>query len=145
MLDFDFSKLMLIAVVAIVVLGPERLPSVARTVGALVGRSRRYLDELKAQVARELEHEELRALTRNATALLDTDTSDTFLGPAQSTELAPSASPAAGPRRPLRPVPGAGSARQLRPTGRYVGAVQARPLRHAAIRTRNRIVAEIAR
>jgi Tat protein translocase TatB subunit len=60
MLDFDLSKMALIGAVALVVLGPERLPRVARTEGALLGRSRRYVDELKSQVTREMELDELR-------------------------------------------------------------------------------------
>ena len=50
MLDFDLSKMALIGAVALVVLGPERLPRVARTAGALLGRSRRYVDEFKGLV-----------------------------------------------------------------------------------------------
>jgi sec-independent protein translocase protein TatB len=57
MLDFDLSKMALIGVIALVVLGPERLPRVARTAGALLGRARRYVDELKSQVTREMEME----------------------------------------------------------------------------------------
>lgn len=62
MLDFGLSKMALIGTVALVVLGPERLPRVSRTVGALFGRSRRYVDELKSQVAREMEFDELRRM-----------------------------------------------------------------------------------
>jgi sec-independent protein translocase protein TatB len=62
MLDFDFSKMALIAVVALIVLGPERLPRVARMAGALFGRARRYADELKSQVTQEMELDELRRL-----------------------------------------------------------------------------------
>ncbi len=60
MLDFDFTKLALIAAVALIVLGPERLPQVARTLGTLLGRGRRYVDELKSQVTLETELAELR-------------------------------------------------------------------------------------
>jgi sec-independent protein translocase protein TatB len=60
MFDLDFSKLALIGVVALVVLGPERLPRVARTAGALLGRAQRYLNDVKAEVTREIELDELR-------------------------------------------------------------------------------------
>ncbi|MFL9909598.1 Sec-independent protein translocase protein TatB [Paraburkholderia sp. RL17-337-BIB-A] len=62
MLDFDFSKMALIAVVALIVLGPERLPRVARMAGALFGRARQYADKLKSQVTHEMELDELRRL-----------------------------------------------------------------------------------
>jgi sec-independent protein translocase protein TatB len=56
--DVGFSELMVIAVVALVVLGPERLPGVARTAGALLGRARRYVNELKADIQTEVDLEE---------------------------------------------------------------------------------------
>ncbi|CAN7188283.1 Sec-independent protein translocase protein TatB [Trinickia sp. LjRoot230] len=60
MLDLGLTKMALIGVVALVVLGPERLPRVARTAGALFGRAQRYINDVKAQVTREIELEELR-------------------------------------------------------------------------------------
>ena len=60
MLDLGFSEMMVIAVVALVVLGPERLPKVARTVGQWVGRMQRYVADVKHDISREMELEELR-------------------------------------------------------------------------------------
>jgi len=60
MLDLGFSEMMVIAVVALVVIGPERLPKVARTVGHLVGRMQRYVNDVKADIGREMELDELR-------------------------------------------------------------------------------------
>jgi sec-independent protein translocase protein TatB len=60
MFDIGFSELMVIAVVALVVLGPERLPRVARTAGHLFGRLQRYVNDVKADINREIELEELR-------------------------------------------------------------------------------------
>ena len=60
MIDLGLSKLMLIGVVALVVIGPERLPKVARTAGALFGRAQRYINDVKAEVSREMELDELR-------------------------------------------------------------------------------------
>ncbi|GAB3630124.1 preprotein translocase [Pandoraea terrae] len=60
MIDLGLSKLMLIGVVALVVVGPERLPKVARTAGALFGRAQRYINDVKAEVSREMELDELR-------------------------------------------------------------------------------------
>ena len=62
MFDIGFSEIVLIAVVAVVVLGPERLPKAARTLGLLFGRLQRYVNEVKADVAREMELDELRKL-----------------------------------------------------------------------------------
>lgn len=62
MFGVDFFELLVIAVVALLVIGPERLPAVARTLGKWLGRGQRYLAELKAGVHRELEWEEFRSL-----------------------------------------------------------------------------------
>jgi sec-independent protein translocase protein TatB len=58
--DVGFSELMVIAVVALIVIGPERLPRVARTLGHLFGRLQRYVNDVKADINREMELEELR-------------------------------------------------------------------------------------
>ena len=60
MFDVGFSELMVIAVVALIVIGPERLPSVARTLGNLFGRLQRYVNEVKADINREMELDSLR-------------------------------------------------------------------------------------
>lgn len=65
MFDIGFSEMMVIAVVALVVIGPERLPMVARTVGTLLGRMQRYVNEVKAEVEREMRVEELKKLQAN--------------------------------------------------------------------------------
>lgn len=60
MFDVGLSELMVIAVVALIVLGPERLPRVARTAGHLLGRLQRYVNDVKADINREIQLEELR-------------------------------------------------------------------------------------
>lgn len=60
MFDIGFSELTLIAVVALVVLGPERLPGAARTVGALLRKARNSFESVKAEVEREVRAEELK-------------------------------------------------------------------------------------
>ncbi|TPA33000.1 twin-arginine translocase subunit TatB [Burkholderia pseudomallei] len=60
--DLGLSKMALIGVVALVVLGPERLPRVARTAGALFGRAQRYINDVKAEVSREIELDALRTM-----------------------------------------------------------------------------------
>ncbi|SAL49706.1 translocase [Caballeronia sordidicola] len=62
MLDLGLTKMALIGVVALVVLGPERLPGVARTAGALFGRAQRYINDVKAEVSREMELDELKKM-----------------------------------------------------------------------------------
>jgi sec-independent protein translocase protein TatB len=62
MIDLGISKLALIGVVALVVIGPEKLPKVARTVGALLGKAQRYVADVKAEVGRSIELEELQKM-----------------------------------------------------------------------------------
>src|SRR5262245_12296410 len=62
MFDIGFSELLVIAVVALIVIGPERLPKVARTLGHLFGRMQRYVNDVKADITREMELEELKKL-----------------------------------------------------------------------------------
>jgi sec-independent protein translocase protein TatB len=62
MFDLGFSELMVIALVALIVIGPERLPRVARTLGHLAGRLQRYVAEVKADINREVEFDELRKM-----------------------------------------------------------------------------------
>ncbi len=62
MMDFGFDKIALIGAVALVVIGPEKLPRVARTVGALFGKAQRYVSDVKAEVNRSIELEELKKM-----------------------------------------------------------------------------------
>jgi sec-independent protein translocase protein TatB len=63
MFDIGFSEMMVIALVALIVIGPERLPRVARTLGILAGRLQRYVADVKADINREVELEELSKMT----------------------------------------------------------------------------------
>lgn len=62
MFDIGFSELLVIGVVALIVIGPQKLPRVARTVGHLLGRLQRYVADVKADINREIELEELRKM-----------------------------------------------------------------------------------
>lgn len=62
MFDIGFTELLVIGVVALIVIGPERLPKVARTVGHLFGRMQRYVNDVKADISREMELDELKKL-----------------------------------------------------------------------------------
>ena len=64
MFDVGFSELVVIAVVALIVIGPERLPKAARTMGHLFGRLQRYVNEVKSDISREMELDELRKLQK---------------------------------------------------------------------------------
>ena len=62
MFDVSFTEMLVILIVALIVIGPERLPRVARTIGHLLGRARRYVDSVKNDIRYEIELEELRRL-----------------------------------------------------------------------------------
>jgi len=61
-IDLGISKMALIGAVALVVIGPEKLPKVARTVGTLLGKAQRYVADVKAEVSRSMELDELKKM-----------------------------------------------------------------------------------
>src|SRR4051812_27645276 len=67
MFDIGFSELVVIGLVALIVIGPERLPRVARTIGHLAGRLQRYVNDVKADINREVEMDELRKMRDSVT------------------------------------------------------------------------------
>ncbi|MEI7446117.1 MAG: Sec-independent protein translocase protein TatB [Burkholderiales bacterium] len=67
MFDIGFSEMVVLAVVALVVLGPERLPKVAKQAGAWMGKLRRYVDDVKSDINRQMELTELRNLKSQLT------------------------------------------------------------------------------
>jgi sec-independent protein translocase protein TatB len=76
MIDFGFDKLALIGAVALIVIGPEKLPRVARTVGHLLGKAQRYVADVKAEVNRSIELDELKKMkTEFETAARDVEQS----------------------------------------------------------------------
>ncbi|MDP1605215.1 MAG: Sec-independent protein translocase protein TatB [Rhodocyclaceae bacterium] len=68
MFDIGFTELMVIALVGLIVIGPERMPKVARTVGHLLGRLQRYVGDVKADIKREMQIEELKKLQSEMSA-----------------------------------------------------------------------------
>jgi len=68
MFDFSLGKLLIVGVIALIVLGPDKLPGAARTVGAMIRRLRSGWDSVRAEVERELEIEEIRSTARKAAA-----------------------------------------------------------------------------
>ncbi len=76
MIDFGFDKIALIGAVALIVIGPEKLPRVARTVGHFLGKAQRYVADVKAEVNRTIELEELQKMkSQFETAARDVETS----------------------------------------------------------------------
>lgn len=76
MIDIGISKLALIGAVALVVIGPEKLPRVARTVGTLLGKAQRYVSDVKAEVSRSMELDELKKMKESMeTAVSDVEQS----------------------------------------------------------------------
>ncbi len=67
MFDIGFSELLVIGIVALVVIGPERLPKVARTLGHLLGRAQRYVNDVKSDINREIQLDELKKLQAQVT------------------------------------------------------------------------------
>lgn len=67
MFDIGFSELIVIAVVALVIIGPEKLPKVARTLGHLLGRAQRYVNDVKSDINREMQLDELKKLQSQVT------------------------------------------------------------------------------
>lgn len=67
MFDIGFSEMVVLAVVALVVLGPERLPKVAKQAGQWIGKMRRYVDDVKSDINRQMELSELRKLQTQVT------------------------------------------------------------------------------
>ncbi len=74
MIDFGFDKIALIGAVALIVIGPEKLPKLARTVGHLFGKAQRYVADVKAEVNRSIELDELKKMrTQFETAARDVE------------------------------------------------------------------------
>lgn len=67
MFDIGFTELVLIGLVGLIVIGPERLPKVARTVGHLLGRLQRYVGDVKSDISREMQLEDLKKLQAQVT------------------------------------------------------------------------------
>ncbi|MYM69602.1 Sec-independent protein translocase subunit TatB [Pseudoduganella sp. FT55W] len=100
MIDLGLTKLAVIGVVALVVIGPEKLPKVARMAGTLYGRAQRYLNEVKSEVSREIELEELRNMKKevqDAAQNIKSDVENSISQNMAEVENAFSETPAADP------------------------------------------------
>lgn len=62
MIDIGVTKLAIIGGIALVVIGPDKLPGLAKTIGTLIGRARRYVADVKSEVSRSMELDELKKM-----------------------------------------------------------------------------------
>ena len=81
MFDIAFSELLIIGIVALVVIGPERLPKVARTVGHLLGRMQRYVSDVKSDISREMKLDELKKLQQQVSSEVSSGVNGSPLSP----------------------------------------------------------------
>lgn len=117
MIDLGLTKLAVIGVVALVVIGPEKLPKVARMAGTLYGRAQRYLNEVKTEVSREIEMEELRNLQKEVADAAQTIKQDVESSISQGISDVQSAwqdTPSAAPSYPIRSATQEDQARKAR-------------------------------
>lgn len=98
MIDLGISKMALIGAVALIVIGPEKLPRVARTVGTLLGKAQRYVSDVKAEVSRSMDLDELKKMkdtvegaARDVESSIQTNASDFEKSWADATNTASSA------------------------------------------------------
>ena len=117
MFDVGFSEIVVIAIVALIVIGPERLPKVARTLGHLFGRMQRYVNDVKADISREMELDELRKLQASvqdaARSIEQSVTQEISTTEAQLNSIAASATDAAPAPPAVAAAPAAGAAPTL--------------------------------
>ena len=110
MFGISFSELLLVGLVALLVLGPERLPGAARTAGLWVGRLKRSFNAIKQEVEREIGADEIRRQLHNEHILSMEEEAKKIMAPLQDamkpvTPVEPPAPPAAVPAEPASPAP----------------------------------------
>jgi sec-independent protein translocase protein TatB len=114
MFDIGFSELLVIGIVALIVIGPQRLPQVARTLGHLFGRMQRYVNDVKADIAREMELAELKKLQTTiedaAGAFQSSVSREVSETESELNKLAQAAQPEPGPSPEPAPAPTATAA-----------------------------------
>lgn len=110
MFGISFGELLLVALIALLVLGPERLPGAARTAGLWVGRLKRSFNAIKQEVEREIGADEIRRQLHNEHILSMEEEAKKIMAPLQDamkpvTPVEPPAPPAAVPAEPASPAP----------------------------------------
>lgn len=111
MFDIAFSELLVIAVVALLVIGPEKLPKVARSVGAFTGRMQRYMAQVKEEINREMRFEELQKLQQeikqsveNTQSSLHQQIAEIKSSSTENTQIAIGAKPKASKTKRTKPA-----------------------------------------
>ena len=98
MFDIGFTELLLVGLVALVVLGPERLPGAVRTAGLWVGRLKRSFNNIKAEVEREIGADEIRRQLHNERILdLEREMKQSIMPPASTSSSSAASTAAAAP------------------------------------------------
>jgi len=107
MFDVGFTELMLVGLVALLVLGPERLPGAARTAGLWIGRLKRSFSTIKAEVEREIGADEIRRQLHNERILdLEREMKQSIMPPSSAPEAKPAATEEVAPAaEPTAPAP----------------------------------------
>jgi len=151
MFDIGFTELVVIGVVALIVIGPEKLPKTARTLGHLFGRLQRYVSDVKADISREMELEELRKLqtqVQNAARDIETSVSAAARDVETGVRNVESELNAAASDSTAAPLPGAAPAEAVPPMAAAAPAAENAPARPAAVAAapaRNELPAEAPR
>ena len=132
MIEISFGKLVLLALIALIVLGPEKLPGAARTAGALLRRVRNGWDSVRAEVERELEVEEIRRAAREAAKQAETVQKEVEAGVRQVREpmeeaVATVKSADAPAAEPATPDPAADGMQPELPLGRPAAGTKESP------------------
>ncbi|HET6552588.1 MAG TPA: Sec-independent protein translocase protein TatB [Dyella sp.] len=130
MIEISFGKLVLLALIALIVLGPEKLPHAARTAGALLRRVRSGWDSVRSEVERELQVEEIRRQAREAAARAEAaqaelDETLRKMRPTGGTTAADAPAPAAAPESAVTPAAEAAHAAQTTATVEVTSAKEA--------------------
>ena len=132
MFDIGFSELLVIGVVALIVIGPERLPRVARTIGHLMGRMQRYVADVKADIDREVELEELRKMrdsVQQAASNIESSVqselnkAETELNQAAKTAAGEEVTPAPAGEAQVSPAPDSSAGAQVSPAQKDAPAI----------------------
>jgi sec-independent protein translocase protein TatB len=105
MFDIGFQELVVIGLIALLVVGPQRLPGMARTAGLWLGRARRILGSVKAEIDREIKAEELKEILRKQA---ETNPLHTIMEDTRHQVTRPFGGPSGGSTADLAAIPGAG-------------------------------------
>lgn len=93
MFDIAFSELIVVGIVALIVIGPEKLPKLARTAGLLMGRAQRYINDIKSDISSELRFEDIQKLQNEILKNTQSGTAEYHVGQVIKHEMEQAVSP----------------------------------------------------